>query len=330
MKVIFCVLAILVFLILIVKCYENSKPNYKKIYEKIPKPDFGNIIKNRIECVDGDGNITQPTYSREDKKFKCVSECGTVNMNCMDCDGNSYTPTQNTDGSYTCDPPENCGDNNLKKLYHNILEDELKFRLSCFDENGKSTEPIKTKDGWRCRHYYNTTDPSNPAPVYSGKGDPRTCFIQNYSNNFLFSKCKDVNDNGVDCPVTSSYIPCELSAVGNSAGGNMYSAYGDYSPGTISGFRVEHPFNSDAPIFMRVNDILADCSSSLKQCTYPPQVKSIDECESMCASQTTDRYGTPVEGCYSYSMITDANGISNCFINTPGIAGGNVTSFVKS
>lgn len=204
-----------------------------------------------------------------------------------------------------------------KQLFHKLSEEELKFRISCLDQNGEPTQPIKTKDGWRCKHYYNTTDIYNSVPTTPTTQDGFTCVFDNSSQSDLFTKCND-NATNANC---SPQQQCELGEFNERYQQVVISPYGTSETGTISGFRVDHPFITTSPVFMRIDDIHASSLYTLYN-GNPTTATDIDDCEDICAKSN----------CFSYSYYTDQNGQGQCIANisrTKAI-GGNTLSIVKS
>ena len=216
--------------------------------------------------------------------------------------------------------------NNLKKLYHKLSEEELKLRLSCLDINGKPTHPIKIKGEWGCKYYYNTTDEANPSV-----GDDYFKYVceKEESQNDFFGNCKSVNETEIGCSVNVN--SCQLGYITPEGTVASYSSYGSPQEGTISGFRIDHPFNSNSPIFMRINDIQTSPYYDTYNKTTLLSVEDIDECEEECAAPANTINGNhPIQGCYSYSYYTTNNGINNCSIHvSPNIYNYSL-SFLKS
>lgn len=165
----------------------------------------------------------------------------------------------------------------LKKLYYN-----KKLNIKCVNLEGKHVAPIKTNDGYRCEHYYVTTNSFNGLP-FGASSNGNTCQIGNINTmNDYFNNCN--NNNGCSC---------DISAWNRPSAQMMYAAYGAPSDGLISGYRVDYPADINHPVFMRIDNV--DAKVNFDNHTSTTSQASIEDCESVC-----NNFLNNSQGCFSY------------------------------
>lgn len=194
----------------------------------------------------------------------------------------------------------------LKKLYNKFQDIyDNKFNIKCMSNEGKQVAPIKTPEGYKCEHYYITTNRFNGLP-FSQTVNGNTCELGNVTTRKnYFDNCNANSDseNSI-CPGNNNQnIPCDISNWNDQHDRMMYAAYGAPSDGITSGYRVDYPADINHPIFLRVEntDAAANFHTSSTNFVTTTTETKIEDCEARCNSLLDDTTGCFV---YKYSPST--------------------------
>jgi hypothetical protein len=167
----------------------------------------------------------------------------------------------------------------------------------CFNGEIPKCVQIKTENGeqekmWQC-NYYRLAPFQDGSYIYPAfPASYRTINASDFNGELQI--CNDLS-NPYD-PNYSYDTSCGFGTF-NSQGTASISNYGEYSPGDITGFRLQYE-NPNVYGFERVNNV--NGSSIFQAATSSTLAPTIDVCEKQCVNDKGDGTTNGQNGCYGY------------------------------